>query len=178
MAAAAPTLAVASAATVTGAQSNTIATAWQNPASAANWTWTSNGKEITLTGYSGPADVVMPDMLDGLPVTGFGTIFAGDRNITSVSGGQFITEIGNSAFEYSSLATAKFPWATTIGDYAFAYTSLATASFPQVMTIGLARFRHPAHYGKFPAGDNDWRFGLRIKRFRMPACKPFTRFPR
>jgi hypothetical protein len=136
VAAAAPTLAVASAATVTGAQSNLIASAWQNPANAADWTWTSNGKEITLTGYSGPADVVIPDMLDGLPVTGFGTIFAGDQNITSVSGGQFITEIGNSAFEYSSLATANFPQATTIGDYAFASTPLTTANFPQATTIG------------------------------------------
>ena len=42
---------------------------------AADWTWTSNGREITLTGYSGPNAVVIPDMLDGLPVTGFGGIF-------------------------------------------------------------------------------------------------------
>ncbi len=162
VAAAAPTLAVASAATVTGAQSNTIAAAWQNPASAANWTWTSNGKEITLTGYSGPAAVVIPDMLDGLPVTGFGTIFTGDQNITSVSGGQFITEIGYSAFEFatslttanfpqavtigvgafegSSLTTASFPQATTIGDYAFSGTSLTTANFPQAVTIGVGAF--------------------------------------
>ena len=142
VAAAAPTLAVASAATVTGAQSNLIASAWQNPANAEYWTWTSNGKEITLTGYSGPAAVVIPDMLDGLPVTGFGTIFAGDPNITSVSGGQFITEISDSAFEYAtSLTTANFPQATTIGDSAFEYaTSLTTANFPQATTIGNSAF--------------------------------------
>jgi hypothetical protein len=168
VAAAAPTLAVASAATVTGPQSNTIATAlqpswattgtvfratevigaqstlietaWQNPANAANWTWTSNGKEITLTGYSGPAAVVIPDMLDGLPVTGFGTIFYGNQDITSVVGGRFITVIGDYAFGFSSITTAKFPQATTIGDYAFEYSSLATANFPQATTIGDSAF--------------------------------------
>ena len=111
-------------------------TAWKNPAAATNWTWASNGKEITLTGYSGPADVVMPDMLDGLPVTGFGTIFRNNQNITSVSGRPFITTIGDSAFEYSSLITANFPQVITIGDYAFRGASLTTANFPQATTIG------------------------------------------
>ena len=60
---------------------------WQNPAAAADWTWTSNGREITLTSYSGPNAVVIPDMLDGLPVTGFGGIFGGNPDITSVGGG-------------------------------------------------------------------------------------------
>ena len=111
-------------------------TAWQNPAAATNWTWTSNGKEITLTGYSGPAAVVIPDMLDGLPVTGFGEIFRGNQNITSVSGGRFITTIGDYAFSGTSLTTSNFPQAITIGNYAFAKTSLTTANFPQVTTIG------------------------------------------
>ena len=63
-------------------------TAWQNPASAADWTWTSNGREITLTGYSGPNAVVIPDMLDGLPVTGFGGIFTGNFISRASAAGQ------------------------------------------------------------------------------------------
>ena len=94
---------------VIGAQSTLIETAWQNPASAADWTWTSNGREITLTGYSGPNAVVIPDMLDGLPVTGFGGTFSGNVDITSVGGGVNIKAVGNSAFEgCSNLSSVTF----------------------------------------------------------------------
>ena len=98
-----------------------MATAWQNPANAADWTWTSNGREITLTGYSGPNAVVIPDMLDGLPVTGFGGIFTENMNITSVGGGANIKAVGGYAFfGCGNLSSVSLPACTTVGEYAFA----------------------------------------------------------
>ena len=127
---------------VIGAQSNLIATAWQNPAAAADWTWTSNGREITLTGYSGPNAVVIPDMLDGLPVTGFGGIFNGNRDITSVGGGANIKAVGDSAFfGCVSLSTVSLPACTTIGDYAFDICrALSSVSLPACTTVGDSAF--------------------------------------
>jgi hypothetical protein len=123
---------------------NSIATAWQNPASATNWTWTSDGTQITLTGYNFISmDVVIPDTLDGLPVTGFSaTIFSGVEGtgtpITSVSGGKNITTIGEAAFaDCDSLTSIDLPQATTIGEAAFSFCdSLTSIDLPQATTIG------------------------------------------
>jgi hypothetical protein len=102
---------------VSAGQTNLIATAWQNPASATNWTWTKTATEVTLTGYSGPAAVVIPDTLDNLPVTGFGTIFAGVA-ITSISGGANVTTLGNVAFyNCASLVYVNLPNVTTVADF-------------------------------------------------------------
>jgi hypothetical protein len=38
---------------LSASDTNRLAMAWQNPAAATNWTWTSDGKQITLTSYSG-----------------------------------------------------------------------------------------------------------------------------
>lgn len=86
------------------------AAAWQNPAAATNWTWTSDGTQITLTGYTGPNAVVVPDMLDGLPVTTLGAALFNLGDITSISGGRFVTTIGAGAFnECSSLVLVTLP---------------------------------------------------------------------
>jgi len=116
--------------------------AWQNPASATNWTWTSDGKEITLTSYNFTSlDVVIPDMLDGLPVTGFGTIFSPayvGSVITSISGGNNITTVGESAFYgCTALTSVSLPNATTIGESAFVgCTALTSVSLPNATTVG------------------------------------------
>jgi hypothetical protein len=112
--------------------------AWQNPANAANWTWTSDGTNITLTGYTGPNDVVIPDMLDGLPVTGFGTIFQDSPVITSVSGGANIKTVSGLAFDSCfSLTSVSLPNATTIGSYAISTcTDLTSVNLPNATTIG------------------------------------------
>jgi hypothetical protein len=122
---------------------NSIATAWQNPASATNWTWTSDGHEITLTGYNFvDLDVVIPDMLDGLPVTGLGSFLFSEgysgSAITSVSGGNNILTIGDNAFfGCSSISVIYFPNVTNIGLGAFANcTSLSSVLFPTLTTIG------------------------------------------
>jgi len=96
------------------------ATAWQNPPAASDWTWTSNGREITLTGYSGPNAVVIPDMLDGLPVTGFGGVFSSRMDITSVGGGANIKAVGSDAFFVcENLNSVSLPACTTVDNYAF-----------------------------------------------------------
>jgi hypothetical protein len=88
-----------------------VAIKWQNPTSATNWMWASNGSEITLTNYnivSGGASVVIPDMLDGLPVTTLDRTFSFydegqdesfGQNITSVRGGSNIRTISDSCFK-------------------------------------------------------------------------------
>ena len=123
---------------VTGAQSTLIETAWQNPAAAADWTWTSNGREITLTGYSGPDAVVIPDMLDGLPVTGFGEVFRGNMDITSIGGGANIKEIGYHAFYYcEGLISISLPACTTVGYEALeGCVALTYVSLPACTTVG------------------------------------------
>jgi hypothetical protein len=133
------------AAFATAAQGAKADTAWQNPASATNWTWTSDGNEITLTGYTGPNDVVIPDMLDGLPVTGFGTIFSpgsAGSAITSVSGGANVTSIGIGAFyDCAALTSISLPSATSIGDSAFYdCAALTSISLPSATSIGFGTF--------------------------------------
>jgi hypothetical protein len=121
-------------------------TAWQNPASATNWTWTSDGKEITLTGYTGPNDVVIPDMLDGLPVTGFGATFNANAGITSVSGGKNVTVLPSddtwppetaAFYACTSLTNVTLESLVYIGSFAFkqCYT-LSTISAQKVTHIG------------------------------------------
>lgn len=117
-----------------------ISTAWQNPASATNWTWVVNpdGLSVTLTSYNfASLDVVIPDMLDGLNVTGFGSIFSPSENgsaITSVSGGNNIKSIGSAAFSYcTNLTSVIFQNATSVQDYAFyGCRSLTIVTLPRV----------------------------------------------
>jgi hypothetical protein len=126
---------------------NRAATAWQNPASSTNWAWTKTATAVTLTGYSGPNDVVIPDMLDGLPVTGFGTIFAGVA-ITSISGGGNVITIDEGAFGgCEALTSVTLYNVTTIGDDAFGPVvtfkcgALTSVTLPNVTTIGLRAFQ-------------------------------------
>lgn len=95
-------------------------TAWQNPSSATNWTWTSDGTNITLTGYTGPTNgVVIPDMLDNLPVTSFGSIFSFSA-ITSIKVGVNVTSIDPGAFTTCfNLTNVSLPSVTSVGATAF-----------------------------------------------------------
>jgi hypothetical protein len=116
--------------------------AWQNPASATNWTWTSDGTQITLTGYTGPNAVVIPDTLDNLPVTGFGTIFILTA-ITSISGGANVTSITSSSFgTCNALTSVSLPSVTSIADSAFGNcNALTSVSLPSVTSIADSAFR-------------------------------------
>lgn len=106
---------------VTVSDTNKINTAWQNPASSTNWTWTSDGAAITLTGYSGPSDVVIPDTLDNLPVTKFNdtTVFV-TQTYTSISGGNNIRVLQTSAFnDIDAIKSVSLLNVTNVGDAAF-----------------------------------------------------------
>jgi len=137
--------------TVTGGQSNLIAgaavasvvntqvwtaaqypLAWTNPASATNWTWTKTASAVTLTGYTGPNDVVVPDMLDNLPVTSYGILFSYTA-ITSIRGGEYVTTIDGNAFDTcTALTNAVFPSVSIVGPLAFSdCSSLAKVYFSQ-----------------------------------------------
>ncbi len=163
---------------VIGAQGTLIATAWQNPASAADWTWTSNGREITLTGYSGPNAVVIPDMLDGLPVTGFGGIFEGNTDITSIGGGANIKAVGYSAFiSCDALISVSLPACTTVGGFAFAgCRNLNSVSLPACTMVRYAAFEACGSLNSvsLPActtvGDFAFRDCGNLSSVSLPAC--------
>jgi hypothetical protein len=127
----------------TAAQGSLADTAWQNPASATNWTWTSDGSAITLTGYSGPNAVVIPDMLDGLPVTAIAVdTFYDNGSITGVTGGANVATIGVAAFELcTNLASASLPSATFVDDNVFVDCfTLASVSLPSAAFVGDGAF--------------------------------------
>ena len=128
---------------VSAGDTNLIAKAWQNPISATNWTWTKTETAVTLTGYSGPAAVVIPDTLDNLPVTGFGTIFANNYTIASISGGKNIGSVASYAFTYcSSLMIVTLPATTNVAAYAFDNC----ASLTNVILLGAASIRQGAFF--------------------------------
>jgi hypothetical protein len=123
---------------VTATDTNLIKTAWQNPASAAYWTWTSDGTNATMTSYSGPADVVIPDKVDNLFVTGFGTIFQGVA-ITSISGGNNVAILANEAFQNcTALTNVSFLklTSTAAGDTFYGCTSLTYIPLPSLTILG------------------------------------------
>ena len=100
---------------------NLILSAWQNPPSATNFQWVNYGDHVILTNYTGPSDVIIPDELDGLPVTGFSLydIFR-FSDITSISGGNNIHIIGGWSFaECHSLTNVSLLHASRIENSAF-----------------------------------------------------------
>lgn len=122
-----------------GAGSGPVGTnAWQNPASAAYWTWTSDGNEVTLTGYSGPDDVAIPDLLDGLPVTGLGSALSGRVSIATVVGGANIRNLGDMAFAAcANLLSCSLPAVTSVTYQAFmGCTRLHTVALPAAVSLG------------------------------------------
>jgi hypothetical protein len=155
-----------------------IETAWQNPTNAADWTWTSNGREITLTNYSGPNAVVIPDMLDGLPVTGFGGIFTDNPDITSVGGGANIKAVGDYAFfDCAALNSVSLPACTTVGDSAFAgCAALNSVYLPACTTVGDSAFSWCGALStvSMPActtvGDYAFYYCGSLNSVSLPAC--------
>jgi len=110
----------------------------KNPASSTNWTWTSDGESITLRSYSGPSEVIVPNILDGLPVRLiYGNTFFNNTIITSVTGGDFVTRIGGFAFYgCSSLVNFDLKNIEIIdGEAFFGCISLESIKLPFVTNI-------------------------------------------
>jgi hypothetical protein len=105
-----------------------------------NWLWASDGRQVTLTKYTGPAKVVIPDTLDGLPVTGFSNVFAGKR-IVSVSGGANVTGICSYAFAETPVRSVSLPAVTFVGQHAFdACVGLTNVYLPSAIILDEAAF--------------------------------------
>ena len=89
------------------------------------FTYTENGSEITITGYTGDkTELVIPGEIDGKKVTDIGTkAFYEYSSLTSVIIPEGVTNIGANAFyNCSSLTSAAIPKSvTSIGFLAFGY---------------------------------------------------------
>ena len=89
------------------------------------FTYTENGSEITITGYTGDkTELVIPGEIDGKKVTDIGTkAFYEYSSLTSVIIPEGVTNIGANAFyNCNSLTSATIPKSvTSIGFLAFGY---------------------------------------------------------
>jgi hypothetical protein len=110
------------------------------PIARAQFTYTTENGTITITGYYGSGGaVVIPDTINGLPVTRIGTgAFEGSKNLTNVTIPNSVTSINPSAFaNCTSLASVTIPGSVAdIWFHAFAgCTSLASVTIPKSVTI-------------------------------------------
>ena len=107
-----------------------------------------NNNTVTITGYTGSGDdVVIPDEIEGNPVTAIGMdAFQNHSEIKSVVIPDGVTYIGVEAFaDCSALKSVVIPNSvTTIGDAVFhGCTSLASIEIPNGVTgIGTSMFRN------------------------------------
>lgn len=126
-----------------------------------DFTYTSDGTTVTITGYTGSdAVLAIPSTLAALPVTSIGDeAFSFYISLTSVTLPAGITNIGHSAFYgCTSLASITLPNSVTrIGDSAlYGCSSLPDVTIPQsVTTLGQAAFhRCPSLAAINVAADN------------------------
>jgi hypothetical protein len=105
----------------------------------------SDAVSITITGYTGPGGaVVIPDTINGYPVTGIGSQAFQSDSVTSVIIPNSVTGIGDYAFRYcSGLTNVTIPdGVTSIGQNAFLFcTSLPSVTIPgTVKNLGINAF--------------------------------------
>jgi hypothetical protein len=118
---------------------------WPPDATARDFfTFTTNANEITITGYNidGGTDVVIPDYINGWPVTTIGANAFSESGVTSIGGAGNVVTVGDFAFAYCyALASVPLPQAQTVGASAFGSCySLTSVSLPQVQTVGYYAF--------------------------------------
>lgn len=98
-----------------------------------------------ITGYTGtmPAELVIPEKLDGYPVTAIGIDAFNSATMTSVVLPDTVTTIEARAFQKSKLETINFPEGlTAINTRAFEKSALAAVDLPKtLLTIGDSAFR-------------------------------------
>ena len=103
------------------------------------WICTTNNSTITIIRYIGPGGaVIIPSMIDGLPVTSLGDdSFLNCTSLTGVTIGNNVTSIGESAFEFCSSLTSVTigSGVTNIGSFAFYdCISLTSVTIPNSVT--------------------------------------------
>jgi len=90
-----------------------------------------------ITHYWGPmGDVVIPDALDGHPVSVIGPGSFHSRSLWSVVIPNTVTLIGGGAFDENPMTTVTIPDSVeTIGDYAFAFNDLTSVDLGEGVTL-------------------------------------------
>ncbi|MCL2443083.1 MAG: leucine-rich repeat protein [Treponema sp.] len=104
---------------------------------------------LTVTGYSGRKDVVIPSANNGINVTEIGSSAFSGKNLKSVVIPDGINSIGDSAFYGNQLTNVTIPNSVTIiGGHAFANNRLSSVIIPDGVTIiGDYAFSHPGGTG-------------------------------
>ncbi len=104
----------------------------------AQFTFTTNNGDITITGYTGTnLSVTIPDTINGLPVTAIGNLaLVESPSLTSITIGTNVTSIGYEAFYLCAFTNLTIPeGVVSIGDRAFYYcTSLNDINIPGGVT--------------------------------------------
>jgi serine/threonine protein kinase len=97
---------------------------------------------LTVTGYFGKRDVVIPAVKKGVSVTEIGDEAFANKRITRVTIPNSITSINQWAFKNNNLTSVDIPVGVTyIGGYAFADNQLTSVTIPDsVTTIGERAF--------------------------------------
>jgi len=119
----------------------------KTPALESDFRYTVNNKKVTITEYEGNGGyVIIPDTLDGFPVTEIGhSAFDFCTGLISVTIPDGVTKIGDSAFwACDNLISVTIPNSViTIDSYAFSYcSSLTSVTIPgSVTTIGGSVFK-------------------------------------
>jgi len=121
--------------------------AWKNPAAATNWLWVNTGTAISLTNYNfSSLAVVIPSMLDGLPVrsireTCFSRGGLGSALI-SISCPDTLNTFYAAAFKNcTNLVSVTAPGVSYVATYVFnGCTSLTTVSLDAVTSVGANAF--------------------------------------
>ncbi len=115
-------------------------------AQSGDWTYTSSGTTVTITGYTGAGGAVdIPAQLAGLPVVAIGAwAFSKNTTVTSVSIPASVTSIGTAAFDNCTALTSISMQSgmKSIGTNAFFFcTGLTSVSIPaSVTSIGASAF--------------------------------------
>jgi len=127
-------------------------------AQAQDFTYATNNGTIIITGYSGPGGpVIIPDTINGLPVTAIGdAVFKQKFNVTSVTFGGSVTSIGSWAFAYTSVTNMVIPNSVTnLGDYVMysCYGLLSVVIPGSVPNIGSFAFSDCTHLGNITLLD-------------------------
>lgn len=101
---------------------------------------------ITITGYnqSGPRSVIIPEQIEGRPVTFIGLKAFFDGRLTSVTIPNSVTLIGYGAFSSNQLTRVNIGnGVETIGEYGFSNNLLTSVAIPNsVINIAGGAFRH------------------------------------
>jgi len=103
------------------------------------------GTWVEITGYRGVSkDVVIPERINGKPVTAIGGMAFAINQLTSITIPNSVTVIGAGAFHGNPLTSVTIPDSvTTIGDAAFAQNELTSVTIPNNVTaIGSFAFSY------------------------------------